>query len=125
MRKRNRILPYDPSLRAKARALRKNGTLGEVLLWKAVQRKALGCEFHRQVPIGRYIVDFYCHELMLALEVDGSSHHHPDAFSRDLSRQRELEEMGVHFLRFQEREVRADIRAVVDVIVSWIDAHGE
>ena len=122
---RNRILPYDPSLRSKARALRKNSTLGEVLLWKAIRRKALGCEFHRQVAVGNYIVDFFCHEHMLAIEIDGRSHSHPDTCSRDIARQRELEEMGVRFLRFRERDVRSNLPRVVNVIASWICENSE
>jgi very-short-patch-repair endonuclease len=54
--------------------LRKNGTLSEVLLWKKIKGKALGVEFHRQVPLLEHIVDFYCHELGLAIEIDGASH---------------------------------------------------
>ena len=50
MTKRNRILPYNPYLKNLARNLRKNSTLGEVLLWKALKGRTLGYEFHRQVP---------------------------------------------------------------------------
>jgi very-short-patch-repair endonuclease len=118
--KRNKILPYDPALRGVARELRKNGTLGEVLLWRELRAKQLKCDFHRQVPIGHYIVDFYCHELKLAIEVDGSSHNHEDAFERDPERQRELEELGVTVLRFRERDVRQEIRGVVDAIAEHV-----
>lgn len=114
--KRNQILPYDPALRGVARELRKNGTLGEVLLWTELRAKQLNCEFHRQVPIGHYIVDFYCHELKLAIEVDGSSHNHEDALERDAERQRELEQLGVTVLRFMERDVRQQICVVVEAI---------
>ena len=118
--KRNQILSYDPSLRRVARELRKNGTLGEVLLWRELRAKQLNCEFHRQVPIGHYIVDFYCHELKLAIEVDGSSHNHEDAFGRDVDRQRELEQLGVTVLRFTERDVRQEIRGVVEAIAERV-----
>jgi len=46
----------------------------EVLLWNQIKGKAFGYEFHRQVPVDEFIVDFYCHELMLAIEIDGNSH---------------------------------------------------
>ena len=121
-RRRNRgFLPYDPRLRPLARQLRKQGTLGEVLLWRAVRKQALGWEFHRQVPIGRYIVDFFCPERMLALEVDGSGHDHEAAYYEDQRRQRELEAMGVRFLRFRESEVRDNLRGVVAAIQEWLD----
>ena len=118
--KRNQILAYDPALRGVARELRKNGTLGEVLLWRELRAKQLNCEFHRQVPVGHYIVDFYCHELKLAIEVDGSSHNHEDAFERDAERQREVEQIGVTVLRFTERDVRQQIRRVVEAIAGHV-----
>jgi very-short-patch-repair endonuclease len=118
--KKNTILPYDPALRGVARELRKNGTLGEVLLWRELRAKQVNCEFHRQVPIGHYVVDFYCHELKLAIEVDGSSHNHEDALDRDGERQRELEQLGVTVLRFTERDVRQEIRGVVDAIAGQV-----
>ena len=71
---KNKIIPYNPKLKELARELRKNSTLSEVLLWIKIKGKAMGVEFHRQVPIDNFIVDFYCHELMLTIEIDGSSH---------------------------------------------------
>lgn len=72
--KRNKVIYYNPSLKEKARRLRINCTSSETLLWSKIRRKSLGYEFHRQVPIDEYIVDFYCHELRLAVEIDDSSH---------------------------------------------------
>jgi very-short-patch-repair endonuclease len=72
--KRNTIIHYNPTLKEKARHLRNKCTLSETLLWSKIRRKSLGYEFHRQVAINEFIVDFYCHELRLAIEVDGSSH---------------------------------------------------
>ena len=115
------FLPYDPRLRSLARELRKNGTLGEVLLWRAVKNKALGCEFHRQVPIDNYIVDFYCPEKMLALEVDGSGHDHEDEYEKDQLRQTKLESLGVCFLRFRETAVRQRLHEVVATIRDWLE----
>lgn len=117
--------PFDPKLRALARELRKNGTLGEVLLWKAVKGKSLGVEFHRQAPIGSYIVDFFCHEKMLALQVDGLSHRTDDAAARDIQRQRDLERMGVRFLRFSERDVRQNTADCVRAIREWLEGAAE
>jgi len=126
MRKRRRnFLRYNPRLRAFARQLRKHGTLGEVLLWKQLKRRALGVEFHRQVPIDEYIVDFYCHELMLAVEVDGSGHEHEDIHKRDTKRQARLEALGVRFLRFREVSVRGNIGGVLQTIRDWIEDHAD
>lgn len=71
---RNKIIPYNPKLKEYARYLRNNSTLSEVLLWQKIKNKSFGVQFHRQVPLLDYIVDFYCHELMLVIEIDGNSH---------------------------------------------------
>ena len=74
MPKPNKIIPYESHLKLLARQLRKNSTLSEVLLWNKIRNNTFGVEFHRQVPIRRYIVDFYCHEMMLVIEIDGNPH---------------------------------------------------
>jgi very-short-patch-repair endonuclease len=74
----NNILPYDRKLKYLARELLKNSTLSEVLLWEQIKGKSLGVEFRRQIPILNYIVDFYCHEIMVVIEVDGISHDYPE-----------------------------------------------
>ena len=67
---RNDIIPYRPHLREYARELRNNPTEEEKILWKHLRKKQiLGYQFHRQVPLLDYIVDFYCHELKLAITV--------------------------------------------------------
>jgi len=88
---RNKIIPYDPKLKARARHLRKNSTLSEILLWQQIKNKALGVQFHRQVSLDKYIVDFYCHELMLTIEIDGPIHDHEEVTKYDLRRQKRLE----------------------------------
>lgn len=73
-------------------------TLSEVLLWDELkQKKMLEFDFDRQRPIDNFIVDFYCKDLMLAIEVDGESHSHEKAFKADINRQSILENLGVHF----------------------------
>jgi len=116
----NSILPYNPKLKKLARKLRSNMTYGEVLLWQEIRRKKLGFQFHRQVPIKNYIIDFFCHELLLAIEIDGSYHNHPEVSVSDLTRQQEIEKLGVNFLRFSETEVRKNILNVVEDINNWI-----
>jgi very-short-patch-repair endonuclease len=117
----NTFYPYNPKLKELARELRKNLTLGEVILWQKIRRRQLGYQFHRQIPISEFIVDFYCHELHLAIEVDGGSHDHPEVAVNDLQRQNEIEDFGIRFLRFEEKEIRRDIDAVVEVIEHWIE----
>lgn len=117
----NKILPYNPQLKQLARELRKNSTLSEVLFWKEIQKKKLGIEFHRQVPVKNYIVDFFCHELMLAIEIDGSSHDSEYALILDEKRQKEIEELGVHFVRFDDMEIKKNIDRVLEYLQSTID----
>jgi very-short-patch-repair endonuclease len=68
-------LPYNPKLKKRAQELRRAGNLSEVLLWLQLkQGKLLGLDFDRQKIIGNYIVDFFCAQKSLVIEVDGSSH---------------------------------------------------
>ena len=107
---KHKIIPYNPKLKEYAKELRKNSTLSEVLLWQQIKNKALGVQFHRQVPMLEYIVDFYCHELMLAIEIDGDSHLYK--YEYDIKRQGELEKEGVVFLRFTDLEIKRNMFSV-------------
>ena len=109
---RNKIIPYNPGLRDFARQLRKNSTLSEVLLWRKIRRRALGVQFHRQVPMLNYIVDFYCHEIGLAIEINGTSH--DNKFFYDARRQGRLEAEGVKFIRFEDKDVKNNLSKVLD-----------
>ena len=117
--KRKTILPYNPMLKERARELRKNSTLSEVLLWRHLKgRQMSGHDFDRQKPIGNFIVDFFCNELMLAIEIDGDSHN--AKVDQDIERQKMLEGLGVRFLRFTDQDVKQNIDAVVSFIENSI-----
>ena len=119
---RRTIIPYSPKLKKLAKELRKNMTFAEVVLWNKLKNKAMkGYDFDRQKPIDNYIVDFYCKDLKLAIEIDGISHDFDEAFEKDKKRQETLEKLGVRFLRFDDREVRNDRRNVLRVIEKWIE----
>ncbi|MFA6542372.1 MAG: DUF559 domain-containing protein, partial [Bacteroidota bacterium] len=105
------IIPYNPKLKELAKALRNNSTPGEIALWKKIRDKQLlGYDFDRQKPLGEYIVDFFCHELMLAVEIDGISHENQEAFEKDIQRQKDLEGLGIQVLRFKEHEAVNNVR---------------
>ncbi|MDR3696612.1 endonuclease domain-containing protein [Mucilaginibacter sp.] len=109
-----KIIPYNKNLKHLARKLRKDMTFGEVLLWNELKNdKFWGFDFDRQRCIDNYIVDFYCKELMLAIEVDGMSHNFEEAFLKDDIRQKRLENLGVKFIRFTESEVKYDMQNVI------------
>lgn len=118
---RNKIIPYNPDLRVKARELRKNMTTAEFLVWEKIRRENLGVEFHRQVPMLKYIVDFYCHEIQLAIEIDGKYHEQIDAMMYDPKRESELNQYGVKFLRFTNEEIFKDINKVIQEIKMKVD----
>lgn len=83
----------------------------------------MGYDFHRQKPVDEYIVDFFCHELLLVIEIDGSSHNE-DTFEYDENRQKQLEEkFGLSFLRFYDGNVRNNLSDVVNSIRGWIIEH--
>jgi very-short-patch-repair endonuclease len=117
---KNTILPYNPKLRELAKKLRKQGVLSEAVFWKKVKNKAFGIEFYRQVPIDNFIVDFYCHELMLAIEIDGNTHDFIDVQISDLIRQNKLENLGIKFLRFTNSEVLLKMDDVIFVLENKI-----
>ena len=125
MSRRNSYLPYNSALRARARELRNNATLGEVLLWRELKGKVLGCEFHRQVPIAEYIVDFFCHEHMVVIEVDGCSHDHMEAVEKDEHKQEQLEDLGVRILRFREIEIGRNPARVAAAVRDWLEENAE
>jgi very-short-patch-repair endonuclease len=116
---KNKIIPYNPKLKELARELRKNSTLSEVLLWLKIKGKTMGVEFHRQVPIDNFIVNFYCHELMLAIEVDGSSHDEKQDY--DQNRQLILENLGVRFIRFSDIDVKQKMGWVLEELMICVE----
>jgi len=116
-----KIIPYNPKLKKLARKLRKDMTFGEVLLWDELKNnKLFGFDFDRQCRIDNYIVDFYSKNLMLAIEIDGMSHNHEEAFYKDEQRQQKLEGFGIYFLRFTETEVKQDMFNVIRTIESTV-----
>ena len=96
--------------------LRNNATSSEALLWKALRgRNAGGYKFRRQQGIGSYILDFYCPELRLCIELDGSSHDHK--YEYDERRTAFLNEQGIKVVRFHNEVVLANVDAVAREIV--------
>jgi very-short-patch-repair endonuclease len=121
---REKIIPYNQHLKPLARQLRNQSSLAEILLWQQLEtKKMLGYDFDRQKPIGRFIVDFFCTELMLTIEIDGESHRQNAMGDRE--RQARPESLGVRFLRFEDRIVKQDMRKVRASIQSWILQNGK
>jgi very-short-patch-repair endonuclease len=117
---KRKIIPYNPKLMQLDRNLRKQGILSEILLWNELKgKKMMGYDFHRQRPIGNYIVDFFCHEMNLVIEIDGSSHTEETA-DDDENRQKFLESLELTVLRFYDGDVKNNLADVIDYIKEQI-----
>ena len=113
---------YNPKLKEFARQLRNNSTKAEIRLWQQLKRDQLrGYDFHRQKPIDNYIVDFFCNRLKLAIEVDGYTHQFDEVITKDIIKEKKLNELGVYVLRFHDEEVMNDIDNVIRVIEKYMD----
>jgi very-short-patch-repair endonuclease len=107
----------DPEFLEFARQLRHEQTDTERLLWSLLRdRRFMGCKFRRQHPIEPYVVDFYCHEARLAIELDGGEHNEPAARAREEERTRFLEARGIRVLRFWNNEVFSNLEGVLQTI---------
>lgn len=100
------------------RRLRKTQTETEKLLWACLRRKRLnGLKFRRQHPLGRYIADFYCPEVLLAIELDGTVHNLKDQKEYDELREEMIEVHRVRVLRIRDQEIEKDIEGVLRKIL--------
>jgi very-short-patch-repair endonuclease len=107
-------------LKPLARDMRRDMVLSERILWKYIRnRQILGYKFRRQQVIGNYIVDFYCHELKLVLEVDGLSHEGKQQYDRE--RQNFIENLGFKVIRFTNEDVGMNISGVIDELTFQIN----
>ena len=119
--KKRKIIPYNPNLKELARQLRNNSTKAEVILWQKLKNKQMyGYDFHRQKPIDNYIIDFFCYELMLAIEVDGYSHQLQEVYDKDIIKTQKLNQLGISLLRFTDNEVLKDTFNVLLAIENFI-----
>jgi very-short-patch-repair endonuclease len=103
-------------LKFNRRELRKNATPEERMLWYRVRSKKIGYRFHRQHSIGPYIVDFYCPQKRLIIEIDGNQHNENCTRFYDTERTKFLEGLGYKVMRFYNEEVRSNIEGVLSLI---------
>lgn len=121
-----KIIPYNPKLKELAKQLRQNMTFSEVKLWNELKNgQLMGYDFDRQRPIGNYILDFFCKDLGLAIEVDGITHLDEKVIEKDFIRQEGIENYGVSFLRFDALLVVNKVEAAVREIRDWIIEYEE
>ena len=100
----------------KARYLRKEKTKPEEILWEELRNKKLGVKFRRQHPIDMYILDFYAPEVMLSIELDGSTHKTEESKEYDQKRTDYLKQKNITELRFWNPEVENNLTTVLKKI---------
>ncbi|MCY3979839.1 MAG: endonuclease domain-containing protein [Chloroflexi bacterium] len=115
----NRVIHDD--IKQRARLMRRNPTPAEAKLWQHIRKRQVrGFRFRRQHAIGPFIVDYYCYEARLVIELDGAIHDEPAQAEYDEDRQQYLESAGLRVLRFTNAQVIHDANAVVAAIGDWL-----
>ncbi len=116
-----RRLGSDRSILSAAKDLRKQTTPTEKRLWFVLRDRRLeGMKFRRQHPFGRYVLDFYCMEHKLCIEIDGGIHHKPDQIAQDQERTEYLQAHHIRVLRFTNQDVEESPQEVLQKILDAI-----
>ena len=99
------------------RNLRKNQTKAERVMWKKIRNRQLGYKFRRQVGIEKYIVDFFCSELKLVIEIDGDTHFYGKQLRTDKIREKDINKLEIKIIRFMNIDVLYNLNSVLDSIL--------
>lgn len=111
-------LPYNPKLKERAKQLRKAGILSEAILWNELKSGNFkGLDFDRQKIIGNYIVDFYCVNCDVVIEVDGESYEYKQEY--DVARDAFLQSLGLVVIHIDDGAVKGDL----DGVMKFLDGH--
>ena len=113
---KNMFYGAHPLIFKRAEELRNNQTESEELLWNYLRQNQLGLKFRRQHPASFYVLDFYAHSIKLAIEIDGNIHLLEEVKKNDSIRQKHLEELGIHFLRFTNVQIKENLEEVIHSI---------
>lgn len=106
----------DPSLKNIRQKLRRESTKSERVLWSCLSGGKLGYKFRRQYGVGKFILDFYCPELRLCIEIDGITHEDESQFDKDFLRESYIKSQGIKVLRFTSKEVFLSLNDVINSI---------
>ena len=108
-------------LKSRRQELRKSMPPAEVILWQRIRGKQLlDCKFRRQHSVGPYVLDFYCPQLRLAIELDGDSHFREGAPQKDRDRDVYIRSFGIRVLRFLNTDVYDNVDGLLEVVVREI-----
>lgn len=111
------MLPYNKNLKKFAGELRSNQTEAETFLWLKLRKRQLkNSRFYRQRIICNYIVDFYCPDSKLVIEIDGGQHYSEPGLTKDASRDQHLKDLGLRVMRVSSREVFENTAGVLEKI---------
>lgn len=111
----------SPEIFRRAKELREQMTPAEQILWEKLRANRFnGLHFRRQHPISKFVVDFYCHQYQLVIELDGEVHEEKNQIERDLGREEELKALGLQILRFSNDTVIYDVEYVLGEIQKTI-----
>ncbi len=109
-------------MKKRRQVLRKNLSKAEAIMWNHLSRKQMsGYKFRRQYSVDQYILDFYCPELKLVIEIDGDSHFMQGSQEQDKARQEHIEAFGIRFLRFTNENVYKNIDGVCQTVYLVVD----
>ena len=109
-------------LKETRRHLHKNQTYTEKIVWMYLRNRQMeGYKFRRQYSVDKFVIDFYCPKLKLAIEIDGSIHNEPDQKEYDVKRQEYLETFGIKFLRLTNEEINGNPNAAFEKIEKTIE----
>jgi very-short-patch-repair endonuclease len=115
------MLNYNKGLKEHSRELRSNMTDAEKLLWTRIRGKQMkGYQFYRQRIISNYIVDFYCPNAGLVIELDGGQHYNDEGREKDMVRDNYMGNLGIRVVRFSDREIFEKLDAVLERIWSLL-----
>ena len=110
------LLHNNEKLKDRRRELRQRSTTEEEILWSKIRNSKLGYKFKRQHSIGGYILDFYCSECKLIIEIDGGSHINLEAKEYDKIRDEYFSELGYKTIRFLNIEIQTKLEKILDKI---------
>jgi very-short-patch-repair endonuclease len=104
-------------MKERRQLLRRNMPKSETILWSKIRMKQIGgCRFRRQYSVGAYVLDFYCPDLRLAIEIDGESHDKPTAKEYDQEREEQIKQLGITIIRFTNSQIETKLEDVVQYI---------
>jgi len=100
----------------RSRTLRRKSTEAEKVLWRHLRANQLGAKFRRQHPFDPFVLDFYCHEAKLAVELDGGGHAETGQMEHDRQRDRFLQENGIQVMRIWDGDALKNVQGVLEAI---------